>query len=112
MVQSFIKWFIQHQHELEVRTRSAQSVNPVVPKVTVRNDGIVDHFKKQTSIDSVNQSTSTIADYEDQLDRQSKTLICTIHKAYKETIEVTIFINHPFHFLVISRIESSHLSNE
>ncbi len=34
------------------------------------------------------QSTSTVADYEDQLDRQSKDLISTIHKAYKETIEV------------------------
>jgi hypothetical protein len=36
----------------------------------------------------VTQSTSTVADYEDQLDRQSKDLISTIHKAYKETIEV------------------------
>jgi hypothetical protein len=36
----------------------------------------------------VTQSISTIADYEDQLDRSSKDLISTIHKAYKETIEV------------------------
>lgn len=111
MVQSFIKWFIQHLPELEVRTKSVQSVNPVVPKAKVRNDEIFNH-SKNPSIDSVTQSTSTIADYEDQLDRQSKTLISTIHKAYKETIEVTIFITHRFHFLVISRIESTYLSNE
>ncbi|CAF1622127.1 unnamed protein product, partial [Adineta ricciae] len=33
------------------------------------------------------QSASTIVDYEDQLDRQSKDLISAIHKAYKETLE-------------------------
>jgi hypothetical protein len=86
IVPYFIKWFIQQQqqHEREDLIKNEQLVNPVIPKVNVS-------FRQSRSIFViylVTQSTSTIADYEDQLDRQSKDLISTIHKAYKETIEV------------------------
>jgi len=58
----------------------------------------------------VTQSTSTVADYEDQLDRQSKDLISTIHKAYKETIEVKISKQNKTKFFLNFSIEFTNLS--
>ncbi len=36
----------------------------------------------------VTQSTSTIIDFEDQLEPQCKQLISNVHKAFKETLDV------------------------
>lgn len=40
------------------------------------------------SLTLVTASISTPIDFEDQIDRQSKELICSVHQAFKETIEV------------------------
>ncbi len=84
----FIKWFIQHQqlHEQEDPLKNEELVNQVVRKVNVSLSDRV--FIKSWIINLVTQSTSTITDYEDQLDRQTRDLISIIHKAYKETVEV------------------------
>lgn len=34
------------------------------------------------------QSVTNPADFEDQMDRQTKELVATVHQAFKETIEV------------------------
>jgi hypothetical protein len=67
-------------------------VNRVVLKVNVSVVKLCFIMDKRIAflLNLVTQSASTIIDYEDQLDRQSKDLISTIHKAYKETIEVKI----------------------